>query len=56
LAPLFLIAALTLGAYAATLRAGFVFDDLDVITGNQAFLEGQGIAQYAEKYRFRQRW
>lgn len=54
LAPLFLIAALTLGAYTATLRAGFVFDDLDVITGNQAFLEGQGIAQYAEKYRFRQ--
>jgi len=53
-APLVLVTALTLGAYAATLRAGFVFDDLDVIVDNRAFLEGQGIGQYAEKYRFRQ--
>ncbi len=51
--PLFLVLVATALAYAGTLRAGFVFDDLELITTNKDFLEGKTIGEYAKKYQFR---
>lgn len=53
-APLLLILLLTGITYAQNLRAGFVFDDLDLIVKNRPFLEGERIGEYASEYRFRQ--
>ena len=40
--------------YAPSIGAPFLFDDLELISNNKTFLEGEGIGEYAEKYRFRQ--
>lgn len=54
LTPLAVIAALVCLAYASTLRAEFVFDDLELIVTNEAFLHGEAVGEYSARYRFRQ--
>lgn len=52
--PLVLVLGLCALVYLPTLGAPFLFDDLEVIVNNESFLEGRGVAEYAEQHRFRQ--
>src|SRR5690606_27301625 len=52
--PLCVVLTLSLAVYLPSLAAPFLFDDLDLIVNNESFLQGESVAEYSEKYRFRQ--
>ncbi|MCB0219201.1 MAG: tetratricopeptide repeat protein [Chrysiogenetes bacterium] len=52
--PLLLVLGLCALLYLPTLEAPFLFDDLEMIVNNESFIEGGTVAEYAEKFRFRQ--